>query len=720
MHWFWKNIKAERKIIMKHLSITHKNSVAILTLNQPNEKVNTLTEAMMEEFSQFLDELENQDEIKGAVLISGKSENFIAGADIEMFKTRETAQEIEELSKSGHQILNRIADFRKPLVVGIHGSCMGGGVELSLACHYRIASSHKKTILALPEVKLGLLPGTGGTQRFPRLVGIQKSLGFMLTGKNIFPRQALKIGLVDELVHKDAIEEVAIKTVHKLSDSKDFKRKDKRSLVEKVLEGNPISRSVIFAMAKKKTMAQTRGNYPAPLKIIEAVDFGYKYGLEKGLENESVLFGELGATKESRALVNLFFGMTAAKKNPFPKLVKPVQKIGVLGAGLMGAGIADVSINKAKIPVLIKDQTLENAQKGIKGIWKELNEKAKKRILTSFEVNEIMSRVSGTESYQQFDNVDLVIEAVFEDLNLKQKIVADIEKHSSKDTIFASNTSSLPISDIAKKSSKPEQILGMHYFSPVQKMPLLEIITTEKTADWVTATAYDIGVKQGKTVIVVNDGPGFYTTRILAPYMNEALLLLEEGASIEFLDSIMKDFGFPVGPMALLDEVGIDVGAHVGETMSPIFNARGGKSSTKAQELLDAGYLGRKNKKGMFLYPSGKKKTVNTEIYAHFGGQNRTNPDKETTQLRMALMMVNEAVYCLEENILKSAQDGDLGAILGLGFPPFTGGPFRYADQVGAKFLHSKMEEFENQFGPRFKPAPLLAMKAEKEEKFYP
>ncbi len=703
---------------MSYLEITKKENVAVITLDQPGEKVNTLNESMMDQFSEFLDDFDSDPSLKGAVLISGKENNFIAGADIEMFKARETAEEIEQLSLDGHKILNRVESSSKPIVVAIHGSCMGGGLELSLACHYRIASGHSKTIMALPEVKLGILPGTGGTQRLPRLIGIQKSLNYMLTGKNIYARQAYKMGLVDELVHKDALEEAAIKAVHKVSSGK-FDRTDKRTSMEKMIEGNGLGRKIVFSQALKQTLAQTKGNYPAPEKILDAVEYGYNYGKEKGLLNEAKIFGELGATHESRALVNLFFAMNNAKKNPQKDLVKPVNKIGVLGAGLMGSGIADVSINKGKYSVLLKDRDLESASKGEQVIWEDLNKKSEKRIITKFERDEIASRVTGVDSYAGFDGVDLVIEAVFEDLNLKHKIIKEVEEVTSDDTIFASNTSSLPISEIAKASSHPENVIGMHYFSPVQKMPLLELITTEQTADWVTATAYEVGVKQGKTVIVVDDGPGFYTTRILAPFMNEALILLEEGASVEFLDKTMKQFGYPVGPMALLDEVGFDVGAHVGETMKPMFDKRGARSSEKAQELVDEGYLGRKNKKGMYSYLDGKKKEVNTGIYKYFGGTNRTNPDMETAQLRMALTMINEAAYCLEEGILKSATDGDLGAILGLGFPPFLGGPFRYIDHLGADVIVKKLNSFAEEFGPRFKPAPILIDKAKKGETFH-
>ncbi len=703
---------------MSYFNITHKDSVAIITLDLPGEKVNKLNESMMDEFTDFLNDLQDNDELKGAVLISAKKDNFIAGADIDMFQARDTAEEIEQLSKDGHKILNRIAGFSKPIAVAVHGSCMGGGLELSLACHYRVCSDSSKTVFALPEVKLGILPGTGGTQRLPRLIGIQNALPYMLTGKNVYTRQAKRMGLVDEVTHKDAILTAAIKGVNKISEGK-FNRKDKRPFLHKVLEGNPLGRKIIFSQARKKTASQTKGNYPAPPKIIDAVEYGYKHGIEKGLENETVLFGELGATRESRNLVNLFFGMNASKKVPNPDLIKEVKKIGVLGAGLMGSGIAEVSVDKGDYRVLLKDQTIENASKGEKGIWESLNEKVQKKIISEFERDKTASRVTGVDSYDGFHSVDLVIEAVFEDLELKQNIVEQIESNTPDHTIFASNTSSLPISKIAEKAKRPENIIGMHYFSPVQKMPLLEIITTDQTADWVIQTAFQVGVNQGKNVIVVGDGPGFYTTRILAPYMNEALKLLEEGASIEFLDKIMKDFGYPVGPMALFDEVGIDVGAHVAETMSPLFSERGVDTNNRAQELLDAGYKGRKNKRGMYTYSSDKKKEVNTEIYEHFGGFNRTNPDKEIAQQRMALTMINEASWCLEEGILRSPTDGDLGAILGLGFPPFLGGPFRYIDQTGVQKVVDKLKEFEDEFGPRFKAAQVLIDYAKEGKTFH-
>lgn len=698
---------AKKKSILQKEII---NGVAIITLDAPGEKVNKLNEELIDEFSGFLNDLEANEELKGAVLLSGKEENFIAGADIEMFKSRETAEELSALSWTGHRILLRVEQCKKPVVAAIHGSCMGGGTELALACHYRIVSEHSDTKIALPEVKLGLLPGMGGTQRLPRLIGIQKALPYLLTGKNMYSRQAKRTGFANETVHRHALKDAGISAVHKLADGP-ASHPDKRSLVEKALESNPLTRKVIFSQARKQTMGQTKGNYPAPFKIIDSVEFGFKYGFEKGIKNESKLFGELAVTPESRALVQLFFAMNNAKKNPY-KEKKDVKKLGVLGAGLMGSGITQVSIEDG-IHVWLKDQSLENAIKGEGKIEEELQKKADKKIITPFQKDEQMSRIHPTTTYENFDQIGLVIEAVFEDLDLKRQIVEEVEKHAAGDTIFASNTSSLPISDIAANAKRPEQILGMHYFSPVQKMPLLEIIKTGKTADWVTGTAYEVGLRQGKTVIVVNDGPGFYTTRILAPYMNEALLMLEEGASIEPVDRAMKQFGFPVGPFALLDEVGIDVGAHVAGVLSETFEERGAKTSKKATELVENDYKGRKNNKGFYKYNSLKNKEVNNEIYNYFGGPSRKGFKDVEIQQRLALVMINEAVHCLQEGILQNPVDGDLGAILGLGFPPFLGGPFRYIDRVSAEAIMNRLHILKSELGARFTPAALLKEKAD-------
>lgn len=704
---------------MSYITTTHTENVLIATLDQPGEKVNKLDEKLIGEFTELLEEAADP-MVRGLIIVSGKEHNFIAGADVEMLLNKKAPEEIEELSRRGNSLLMQLEQFEKPVVAAIHGSCLGGGLEVAMACHYRVASDHPKTVMGQPEVKLGLLPGGGGTQRLPRMIGLQNALTYMLTGKNIYPRKAYGMGLVDELTHRDALMSAALTAVDEL-EHHPVNRSDKRSWLNRLAEGTRIGRSVIYSQARKRAKKESRGNYPAPQKIIDCVQEGYEHGFEMGLSLESKLFGELAATPESRALVHLFLNMQRARKNPDGDKARPVEKIGVLGAGLMGSGIADVSANN-DIRVLLKDQTAEQAGRGKRSIWKSLNRKAEKGIISSFERDRVTSLVTATATYEGFENVDMVIEAVFEDLDLKQSIIRETEKVISERAIFASNTSSIPITRLAEASSRPEQVIGMHYFSPVPKMPLLEIITTDRTADWVTATARQAGIQQGKHVIVVGDGPGFYTTRILAPFMNEALELLKEGIAIEELDRIMKDFGFPVGPAALFDEVGIDVAAHITRVLNPLFEERGVDTGTTIQELVDADYKGKKNKRGFYTYSgdSKKKKEPNAEIYRFFGGPKRVSFDAGAVQDRMALVMINEAAWCLQEGILDHPRDGDLGAVLGLGFPPFLGGPFRYTDRVGAADMVRKMDRLTDTVGPRFQPARLLEEQAKAGKQFYP
>jgi len=697
-----------------YLNISYENGLAVITLNQPGEKVNTLDQAMVSAFNSLIDDLESRDDIKAAVLISGKDDNFIAGADIKMFDTFKTKDEFAAFVKGGTDLLNRIEQSKKPVIAAINGSCIGGGLEVILACHYRIATDDSSTKFGFPEVKLGLLPGAGGSQRLPKTVGLPKALDMMLTGKNIYPYPAKKMGLVDEITHRHGLLDAAKFAVKKLL--KTGKPERKLALMDKMLTHTPL-RNVAFNQAKKTVVRMTRGNYPAPLKIIESAKAGLTMSYEKGFDTERKLFVELAFTPESQSLRNLFFGMQAVKKNPWKEHMREVNRLGVLGSGLMGSGIADVSASNG-YRVAMKDRDVEQATKGMSGIRKDVEKKVKKRIMKSFEADQFLARITPTGSYAEFREIPLVIEAVFEDLKIKHKVLKEVEA-VAPNSIFASNTSSLPISEIAKGTQKPENVVGMHYFSPVQKMPLLEIIKTPQTSEEALGTAYEVGLRQGKTVIVVNDGPGFYTTRILAPFMNEAILLLEEGAKIEAIDKAMKDFGFPVGPVVLMDEVGIDVGAHVSSVLGPMFKKRGAEPTNTMQKVFEAGFLGRKNKKGFYLYQDGsKKKEINTAIYEFFGGQSRKDIPANTIQSRMSLVMLNEALLCLEEGILLSARDGDLGAILGLGFPPFLGGPFRYIDQTGAENILNQMAELEKEYGPRFKAASILKSKSKAGELF--
>ena len=441
---------------MSFTQLEKQDNVGIVWLDQPGEKVNKISFDLIDEFDNLLNNLENDDEIKAIVLISKKPDNFIAGADIEAFTKITDAKEAEEASQKGNQLLSRMANFPKPIVAAIHGAALGGGLEIALACSYRIASNDPKTILGLPEVKLGLLPGGGGTQRLPHLVGIQKALSIILTGRNIYPNQAKKMGLVDQLHHPYGLVNAAKQAALLLLEKKPQKKR-KISLPDKLLEGTSFGKNFIFKKARETVERQTKGNYPAPKKIIECVETGLSKGIEEGLKTESKNFGELMVSPESKQLINLFFSLNAVKKNPLQSKAITVKKIGILGAGLMGSGIAMVSASN-QIEVVIKDVSYDAIGNGEKAIWQELNRKVKKKALSRFERDLTMSRISGTINQGMFNQSNLIIEAVYEDLDLKRKLLHEIEETTNEKTIFASNTSALPISDIAKKSKNPCEI----------------------------------------------------------------------------------------------------------------------------------------------------------------------------------------------------------------------------------------------------------------------
>lgn len=710
------------------------NGVCTIWMDQKNEKINKIGPDLIGLFEEVFSELDKDDSIKAFVLTS-KKKDFIAGADIEAFQKVEKPGDWKPIAQKGHQILKKIESSKKPIVAAIHGNALGAGLEIALACHARIASNDKSTKVALPEVKLGLLPGGGGTQRLPRLVGLQAALDMMLTGKNVFPYPALKMGLVDKVVHVSSLQNAAQKLALELVSKPIIRERNKlsiqagfpslqQSLTNLVLEA-PLVNKIVFDQAKKMVDKQAHGNYPAPFKIMECVEIGWNQGEEKGYAAEVEKFEELILSPVSRQLINIFFAMTDKKKNPYGEdKVKKVKRLGMIGAGFMGAGIAEVSMDD-DIHVLLKDINQEMISSAYKTIYNDYAKKVAKKAMTKIELEEKMALLSGSLNYEDLDNQEIIIEAVFEDLKLKQRILADVEANAKPNTIFASNTSALPIKHIAANAKHPELVIGMHYFSPVPKMPLLEIVKTDKTADWVIATCYDVGVRQGKTVIVVDDGPGFYTTRILAPLMNEAQLLLDEGGDILQIDKEMNLFGYPVGPITLADEVGIDVGAHImsGELMQELLSTRPKfKVSKTLLEISKAGYKGRKNKKGFYKYDENGKKVsgqVDPNIYSFYGGNTRKKFDAKDIHMRCAMAMVNEAALCLQENIIANPLDGDIGAIFGLGFPPFRGGPFRYIDSLGAQKVVDILNDLTTRFGERFEPAPILLEYAKEGKLFY-
>ncbi|WP_050910912.1 fatty acid oxidation complex subunit alpha FadJ [Vibrio campbellii] len=695
------------------LKIDEQN-IAWLAIDVPNEKMNTLQAAFTDEMKEIFAQLKDTSGVKGMIIHSLKPDNFVAGADVRMLEACTTASEAEALAKQGQDLFQQLSDLPYPVVAAIHGPCLGGGLELALACDYRVCTDSDKTRLGLPEVQLGLLPGSGGTQRLPRLIGLLPSLDLILTGKQLRAKKAKKLGVVDACVPETVLLDVAKMHVEKGKK----KGKQKQSTKEKLMSGSGLGRKFVFEQAAKKTNEKTRGNYPATVAILEVIQHGLEKGFAQGQELEAKRFGELVMSSESKALRSIFFATTEMKKeNGAEAEPATVNRVGVLGGGLMGAGISHVSVAKAKVPVRIKDVSNDGVLNALNYNYKLFEKQRKRRIISKAGLQSKMLQLSGGIDFTSFNHIDVVIEAVFEDLDLKQAMVADIEANAKLETIFATNTSSLPIHKIAEKAERPENIVGLHYFSPVEKMPLVEVIPHETTSEETISTVVALAKKQGKTPIVVKDKAGFYVNRILAPYMNEAAHILLANEPIEQLDGALLDFGFPVGPITLLDEVGVDIGAKI---MPILVNELGErfKGPDVFDTLLNDGRKGRKTGKGFYTY-KGKKKEVDKSVYKLLNLTPESKLSDNDIALRCVLPMLNEAVRCLDDGIIRSPRDGDIGAIFGIGFPPFLGGPFRYMDQFGLKELVEKMNEFASKYGDRYAPCDGLLTRAGEGRNFY-
>ena len=707
------------------LTLALVDHVGVLTYDAPGAAINTLNSRIGPVLERVFAEVESNPAITALAIFSAKVDSWIAGADIDELARVTTAQQGADLSHGGQLLLDRLADMRKPTVAAIHGAALGGGLEVALACSHRIVTDHPKSILALPEVQLGLLPAAGGTQRLPKIVGLQNALDMILASKNIRATKALQIGLVHEMVHPSILRDVALLRARQLGRGEAFGVRPPRHGVKAVLlEDNALGRRLLFRQAREEVLKKTKGKYPAQQAALDAVQRGYTDGFAAGLREESRRFGELAVSPECRQLVSIFFATTALKKDSgLPDGVtttpREIRKVGILGAGFMGAGIATVAVQAGSL-VRLKDASAERLASGWRSVREVLRERLKRRQISQRQMDDLLAQVGVTTDYSGFANAELVIEAVFEDLAVKQQVLRDIEAVAPA-AIFASNTSTIPIRQIASVSAHPERIVGMHFFSPVHKMPLLEVIVTPETSAETTATVVQYGRALGKTVIVVRDGPGFYVNRILAPYINEAGVLLDEGVSIEALDGALTAFGFPVGPITLLDEVGLDIAGKSGPIMAASFGARMQPAAALGR-VIDSGRLGRKAKRGFYRYDDGGKRLgVDEGVYALTAvGAARHTLSVDEIQRRTVLRMLNEAVACLADGVVRSPRDGDIGAIFGIGFPPFLGGPFRYIDTLGAASVVQQLDDLDARFPGRFTAAEHLRAMAVHGTRFHP
>ncbi len=727
---------------LEDLSSKYGEKIWRLKFDLPGEKVNKFSRTVMGEFEQLIQKLEGMGksgEIGALVLVSGKPGNFIAGADIQLIQSAKSAKEAEELARSGQKLLDRWEDLPFPRIVAIDGTCMGGGCELSLASSAILMSNGKGARIGLPEVLLGLIPGMGGCVRMPRKVGIAGALDLILTGKTLNGERAVKAGLAEACLPKENFESSAfawVKTnIKALQAGKRLAKEPKLggmggpmgAMLESV-----VGRGVVYSKARDGVLSKTKGHYPAPLEAIETLKAtGAAYGeklrgkaREKAMIREAQGFGKCSATDISKNLIRLFFLTEVVKKSKglsahSAAMPHEVRTSGVLGAGVMGGGIAQLLADKT-IPSRMKDLNSNALAMGMNSAAKIFKSQLKKRRINQREYLQKMNLIAPTTDYSGFHSVDFVIEAIIEKMDIKQKVLQELENYVKDDCIIASNTSSLSITQMQSVMKNPERFAGMHFFNPVHRMPLVEVIRGEKSSDEAVSTVFQFSKALGKTPIVVKDAPGFLVNRLLAPYLNEASWMLSEGAPIPELDKALLDFGMPMGPMELIDEVGVDVGEKVAHILNDAFGARM-QPPAGNPKIVAAGRLGKKNGKGLYVWDAaGRNKTLDPEIYKIIGvtPKPRSISAEEIVE-RCVLVMINEASRCLDEKIVETPAEVDLGMIMGTGFPPFRGGLLRYADSLGAKHVVGRLKKYEAKYGARYEPSASMIARASSGQKFY-
>ena len=691
---------------------TIEDHLAILWFDLPDEKVNKFNAAVMQELSEQLDELRQRDDIRCLLLMSKKPGIFIAGADVNAIKDLRDEEEGYRVARQGQEIFGKVEQLPFPTVAVIDGACMGGGTELSLCFTYRIATDSKKTKIAFPEVNLGILPGWGGTQRLPRLIGLQRAMDMILTGRSVDAKRALRSGLIDTIIAAEWVREKAIAFAREVISGeaqKYLKKRKPRGLANALIEKTPPGRKVLFTQARKMILRKTGGHYPAPLLALQTLEQTHGKSLAKGLEIEARHLARLIITNICKNLVQIFQWTEEIKKESGVKDTslsgQAVGKAAVLGAGVMGGGIAQLFAARA-IPVRVKDINHEALAKAYQQAAEVLRGSLKRRKITRLEMRQIMNRISGTVDYSGFKNSDLVIEAIVEDLEIKKKVLAELETHLSADAIIATNTSSLRVDDMAVALKKKNRFVGLHFFNPVHRMPLVEVVRGKHSSEEAIATVFNLCKNLGKTPIVVRDGPGFLVNRLLLPYMVEAISLLEEGHSLKRIDSAMRRFGMPMGPIELFDEVGIDVAWKVAKILRESMADRMAESEI-LHKLVEDGRLGKKSKKGFYIY-SNRKTEYDPRIENYISVGQRTDLDEQQLIQRMIYPMVNEAARCLQEDIAAVPRDVDIGMIFGTGFAPFRGGLLRYADQENVSKIVLTLQQFEDKYGSRFKPSEAL------------
>jgi 3-hydroxyacyl-CoA dehydrogenase / enoyl-CoA hydratase / 3-hydroxybutyryl-CoA epimerase len=699
--------------------------IATLTFDDPDRSANVLAEGVMRGLAERFEDLRegvSTGKVQGVLVRSGKAASFIVGADIDAIGAIESPDEGAQAARLGQAIFQEVEDLPVPTVAAIHGACMGGGTELALACRYRLASDHPRTRIGLPEVQLGILPAWGGTTRLPRLVGLQAALDLILTGKTADPRKAKRIGLVEEVLPHPIFHAKAREFLLARIQEGPVSTGARRGFMTRLMDDTLPGRRIVLAMARKQVKKRTGGHYPAPLRILDVIQASAGKSLEKGLELEAEAAGELLASSVSKNLVHVFHLREAARKGTgVASEVQPVEvkTLGVVGAGVMGGGIAQLAAYHG-LQVRLKDIRHEAVADGLQHARDLFEKGVERRKLSRREADRAMELISGGLEYTGFRQAELVVEAVVERMEVKRAVFRELEKRVADNCILATNTSSLSVDEMAEGLRRPERVCGLHFFNPVHKMPLVEVVRGRRTDDRSVATAYALALALGKVPVVVGDGPGFLVNRILGPYLNEAGHLLADGASVEAVDRTAKAFGMPMGPLRLLDEVGIDVARHAGEVLYQAFGAR----LTPSAPLVAIGEserLGKKGGLGFYRYDR-RKEEVDRGIYQALGSAvpaERAEVPKDEIRGRLVVSMITEAARVLADGIAASAPDVDLAMIMGTGFAPFRGGLLRFADEIHPRTVVERCRQYEEKCGPRFAAPDLLVELARDDRTFY-
>ena len=689
---------------LNYISCIKKEHNLHIIFNNQISSVNVLCSQTIFELSTILSNASMDKTISAIVFESSKEGCFIAGADINEIKKISSQNDAYTKATMGQVILNKIAKLKVPTYAIINGACMGGGLELALACDFRIATTNQKTKLSLPEVNLGFIPGFGGTQRLPRIVGLNNALDLILTGRVIDGNKAKKIKLVHEVCHHNVVYDVLSKIQKDISNSpKEYiiRNKYEPSFVEKHFP------NISFYFAKKAVIKKTKGHYPAPLVAIAVLKKTLRTKIDKGLEIEARAFSKLAFSDTSRNLVSLFFTNEALKKE-YSNKVPQIESSVIVGSGVMGGGIAFL-LNSNGINVRMKDISQNAITLGFKQIHNYYQSLTKSRKITQSQANINVAKVTSTIQFDGMSSCDIIIEAVIEDVSVKHSVLQELETKIKKTAIIATNTSSLRVSDIAEPLIRKEKVVGMHFFNPVNKMPLVEVIATEFSSDEAISKVMQLARKCGKVAIPVGDCNGFVVNRILLPFMNEALFCLEECADIKQIDSALKSFGMPMGAFELADEIGLDVCYKVAKILHTSYGDR-----MKPSIILDTTFRTMRlvgNKGGEGFYKNGKinSKIANKVI-------KKLSNDEITD--RTMLIMINEASRIIEEGFIKNPHYLDMAIIMGAGFPAFRGGILKYADSIGTKIINEKLMKFAEK-NPRFTPSKLITLLARSNAKFY-